>query len=96
MIYKNNILKTKNGKIEKIPLLNFNRHNYDVIQTYIKIKELAKTDCQNDPLFKPIPVLSIKRKLSTILNLPTGKTENADKNKIKPEPLPDSQNSRQY
>lgn len=63
----------------KVPLLNFNRDNYNMVQTYIKIKEANMKDCQNDPLFKPIPILSTKRKLSTILNLPTGKTDNADR-----------------
>ncbi len=66
-------------KIGKVPLLNFNRDNYNMVQTYIKIKEANMEDCKNDPLFKPIPVLSAKRKLSTILTLPTGKTDNADK-----------------
>lgn len=64
---------------DRISILNFNRFNYDMVQTYIKNKELQQADCQNDPLFKPIPVLSTKRKLSTILSLPTGKADNSDK-----------------
>jgi len=63
---------------DRVAILNYNRHNYGMVQTYIKYKELQKADCRNDPLFKPIPVLSVKRKLSTILKLPTGKTEKAD------------------
>jgi hypothetical protein len=70
----------KNGeKQERVKVLTYNRQNYDVVQTYIKIKERQKDDCKNDPLFKQIPTLSAKRKLATILNLPTGKTDNADK-----------------
>jgi hypothetical protein len=64
---------------DRVTLLNYNRYNYDVVQTYVKIKERQRTDCKNDPLFKPIPVLSTKRKLSTIMKLPTGKSENADR-----------------
>ncbi len=63
---------------ERVKILNFNRHNYDMIQSYVKIKEKRQEDCVNDPLFKQIPVLSSKRKLNTILKLPTGKTNNAD------------------
>lgn len=64
---------------ERVKILNFNRHNYDVVKTYVKIKERQQADCKNDPLFKQIPVLSVKRKLDTIIKLPTGKTDNADK-----------------
>ncbi|MBK7809550.1 MAG: hypothetical protein IPJ51_25195 [Saprospiraceae bacterium] len=72
--------KLKEGeKPERVKILNFNRQNYDLVQTYIKIRERQQTDCKNDPLFKQIPVLSAKRKLDTILKLPTGKTDNADR-----------------
>lgn len=63
----------------RIELLDYNRRNYDAVQTYVAIKEKQQKDCKNDPLFKPIPILSTKRKLSTILALPTGKDSNADK-----------------
>jgi hypothetical protein len=65
--------------LDRVAVLNYNRHNYDVVQTYLKIKEAQQADCKNDPLFKPIPVLSAKRKLSSILGLPTGKSGNVDK-----------------
>jgi hypothetical protein len=66
-------------KEDRIKILNFNRHNYDIVQSYIHIIERQQADCKNDPLFKQIPVLSAKRKLDTILKLPTGKTDNADR-----------------
>jgi hypothetical protein len=66
-------------KPERVKVLNFNRHNYDVVKDYIQTKERQLADCQNDPLFKQIPVLSAKRKLDTIIKLPTGKTDNADR-----------------
>lgn len=68
-----------NSVIDRVKLLNFNRYNYDVVQTYTKIKERQIDDCKNDPLFSQIPVTSAKRKLSAILALPTGKTDNADR-----------------
>jgi hypothetical protein len=66
-------------KIPRVEVLEFNRNNYDQIQTYIKRKELAQNDCKNDPLFSQIPVLSAKAKMKAIAKLPTGKIENADK-----------------
>jgi len=70
----------REGEIpDRVKILNFNRHNYDMVKTYVEIKERSQTECKNDPLFRQIPVLSVKRKLDTILKLPTGKTNNADK-----------------
>lgn len=72
-------IDAKSLKSERVKILNFNRANYDLVDSYIKIKERQQVDCKNDPLFKQLPVLSVKRKLSTILKLSTGKTDNADK-----------------
>jgi len=63
----------------RVKLLRFNRNNYDIVKTYTAIKEKYLEHCKNDPLFRQIPVLSAKRKVATISKLPTGKTENADK-----------------
>ncbi len=68
----------KGQSINRVEILEYNRKNYDIIQGYIKTKLLKQKDCKNDPLFTQIPILSSKRKLSTILKLPTGKTNNAD------------------
>lgn len=72
---KNNTIQT----IDRVQVLNYNRKNYDMVQTYIQFKEREQADCKNDPLFKPIPILSAQRKLTTILKLPSGKVDNADK-----------------
>ncbi len=63
---------------DKVKLLSFNRSNYDLVKTYTEIKEKQFENCKNDPLFSQIPVTSAKRKMSTIIKLPTGKTNNAD------------------
>jgi hypothetical protein len=68
----------KGQPINRVEILEYNRKNYDLIQGYIKTKLLKQKDCINDPLFTQIPILSSKRKLNTILKLPTGKTNNAD------------------
>lgn len=73
------ILAGKKRSLDRIAILNYNRHNYDIVQTYVKNKELQQNDCKNDPLFEPIPILSTKRKLSTIKKLPIGKEEKVDR-----------------
>lgn len=77
--FTTSFIKEGSEELARIAILNYNRQNYGMVQTYISYKELQQSDCQNDPLFKPIPVLSVKRKLSAVLKLPTGKTENADR-----------------
>jgi len=71
------------GVSDKLPsrveVLNFNRQNYDAIQAYVRSKERQQSDCRNDLLFRQIPVRSAKGKLNTILKLPTGKTDAADR-----------------
>lgn len=77
--YAAEIDKENSGKINRVQLLDFNRQNYDLVKTYISIKERQFENCKNDPLFSQIPITSAKRKLSTIIKLPSGKTDNADK-----------------
>lgn len=62
----------------RVEVLNYNRQNYDMVLAYITQKERTQADCQNDPLFKQIPVTSAKRLLADIRKLPTGKSEGAD------------------
>jgi hypothetical protein len=71
----------KDGAIPKdrVAVLQYNRENYGMVQTYVQQKERTQVDCKNDPLFKPIAVTSAKRKLEEIRKLPTGKDGNADK-----------------
>lgn len=74
-----NILKKNEECPEKGEILNFNRNNYDLVQAFIKEREKTGGQCVADPLFNPIPILSAKRKANSILALPTGITDNADK-----------------
>lgn len=64
---------------QRVAILNFNRHNYGMVQNYVEQKERKQDDCKNDPLFSPIPVRSAKGKFSSIKKLQTGKTDNADR-----------------
>ena len=65
--------------VRRIKILNFNRQNYGIVQGYVKQKEKTQSDCRNDLLFQPIPIMSAKRKFSAIEKLPSGKTDNADR-----------------
>lgn len=60
-------------------MLSYNRQNYDVVETYVKIKESQSSDCKNDPLFKQLPILSVNRKLKEITTLPSGNQNSNDK-----------------
>jgi hypothetical protein len=64
---------------DRVAILNYNRSNYGVVQAYVAMREGARNDCTNDPLFKPIPIISMKRKIQALVALKTGKTDNADK-----------------
>lgn len=64
---------------DRIKILSFNRHNYDMVKGYVEHKERLMGDCKNDPLFMQIPVTSAKRKMASIKKLPSGKTDNSDK-----------------
>ncbi len=76
--YAKEIGKSTDEK-DRIRILNFNRNNFGLVKTYTTRKERQQSDCKNDPLFNPIPIFSAKRKLQTILKLPSGKTNNADR-----------------
>lgn len=73
------VLKKNEERPEKGEILNFNRQNYGIVQAFIREKEQASGQCLADPLFSPIPILSAKRKVTSLLALPTGTTNNADK-----------------
>ena len=64
---------------DRVAILNYNRHNYGMVQAYVATREGARNDCTNDPLFRPISVISMKRKVHALSALKTGKTDNADK-----------------
>ncbi len=66
-------------ELTRAKVLTYNRDNYGVIDGFIRERERKQSDCYNDPLFTQIPVMSARRKLSTIKKLPTGKKANADK-----------------
>ena len=77
--YATEVLHDPEANPERMSVLNFNRMNYDAVQTYVRSKERAQADCKNDPLFRPIPILSAKRKIAKLTKLPSGTADKADK-----------------
>lgn len=78
--YTNSLTQlTRKGIYTKQDILNYNRQNYDIVQQYVKQKELTSKDCKNDPLFSAIPIFSATRKLQEILKISTGNKDGADK-----------------
>lgn len=73
------IEKEYDGTKNRIEVLKYNRENFGQIEKYVSLKEMDRGNCENDPLFSKISVASAKRKVSDIKKLPTGKTDNADK-----------------
>ncbi len=65
-------------QLDKVKLLNYNRQNYGLIDRYIKIKERTANMVKSDPLFTSLPITSVRKKLSSLKKLPTGKSDNAD------------------
>lgn len=65
-------------ELTRVRVLTYNRENYGVVDAYVRERERTAADCTNDPLFEQIPVLSARRKLKEIKNLPTGKGDKAD------------------
>jgi len=64
---------------DHVKVLTYNRDHYGVVQSYVATKIRTQADCHNDPLFAQIPVLSAKRRLQSLQQLPTGKENNADR-----------------
>ena len=62
----------------RVRVLTYNREHYGLVQNYVLYKERNASDCAVDPLFSQIPVTSAKKKLESLLKLPTGKEDGAD------------------
>jgi len=62
----------------RVRVLTYNRENYGVVSEYLEYKVRTAGDCNADPLFLQVPVTSAKRKLGSLLKLPSGKEDGAD------------------
>jgi hypothetical protein len=57
---------------ERVAVLLYNRDNYGLVQQFVAQREAMSQECTSDPLFKPISVLSAKRRMASLRKLPSG------------------------
>lgn len=62
----------------RVAVLNYNRDHYDAVRAYTSNKEREQRDCKNDPLFRQLPIFSVKRHVSKLAKLPSGMQNNND------------------
>ncbi|WP_103965010.1 hypothetical protein [Nonomuraea solani] len=67
------------GRVAKQDVLTYNRAHYDTIRSYVAEREAAADVCTPDPLFTPLRLATVKKKVSEIKALPTGRDNGADK-----------------
>ena len=79
LYYTKEVLHDPDANPGRLSVLNFNRMNYDAVQSYVHAKERVQADCKNDPLFQAIPILSVKKKVDELKKLKTGISDKADK-----------------
>lgn len=65
--------------VAKPDVLTYNRTHFDVIRGYVAEREAAADACAPDPLFTPLRLATVKKKISEIKALPTGRVSGADK-----------------
>ncbi len=73
-VLDDNIAKPSKGEIP-----TFSRVNYGLVEEYLAVKERTAENCSNDPIFSPIPLLSLKRKMKALESLPPGIENKSDK-----------------
>lgn len=65
--------------VSKADVLAYNRANYEVVKGYVAVREAQASACTPDPLFTPLKLDTIKKKLAKLRALPTGRINGADK-----------------
>ncbi|WP_433215676.1 hypothetical protein ACQP00_06300 [Dactylosporangium sp. CS-047395] len=70
---------SRDRRVAKEAVLAYNRTNFQTVEQYITERELRGNACTPDPLFKPLGLDALAKKLKQIKALPTGTTNGADK-----------------
>jgi hypothetical protein len=65
--------------VPKPQVLAYNRANYEVVRSYVTTREDQADACAPDPLFTPLKLETLQRKLTQLRSLPTGRDGGADK-----------------
>lgn len=67
------------GKVAKQHVLSYNHAHFDTVRSYVAEREAAADVCAPDPLFAPLSLATVKKKVSEIKALRTGRDDGADK-----------------
>lgn len=65
--------------IPKPQVLAYNRANYEIVRSYVSGRESQSDACTPDPLFTPLKLDTLRRKVAQLRALPTGRDGGADK-----------------
>lgn len=65
--------------IAKQDVLAYNRAHFDTVRGYVAEREAAADVCAPDPLFTPLRLATVTKKVKEIKALPTGRVNGADK-----------------
>lgn len=68
-----------NRAVAKHDVLAYNRAHFDTVRGYVAEREAACGACAADPLFTPLRLATVKKKVSEIKALPTGRDNGADR-----------------
>ena len=67
-------------RVTKEAVLAYNRTNFHNVERYVADREVqGLTSCEPDPLFRPLAVETLSRKLAQLRSLPIGLADGADK-----------------
>jgi hypothetical protein len=65
--------------IAKQEVLAYNRAHFDVVKSYVAEREAHAAACGPDPLFAPLKLSTVTKKVADLKALPTGRDAGADK-----------------
>lgn len=65
--------------VAKQEVLAYNRAHFEAVRSYVAEREAAADACAPDPLFTPLRLTTVKKKVAEIKALPTGRDGGADK-----------------
>ncbi len=65
--------------VAKQEVLAYNRAHFNVVKGYVAEREAHAAACDPDPLFAPLKLSTLKKKVADLKALPTGRDDGADK-----------------
>jgi hypothetical protein len=70
----------RQGKaVSKQEVLAYNRAHFDVVKGYVAEREARADACAPDPLFAPLKLTTVRKKVADLKSLSTGREDGADK-----------------